>query len=292
MGSYYNDRMLRALLLVSVIVSVFGCRLPDEAPDDLSELLTFSFSHYDPDDWANDVSLADAAVNLESWFSSDVETQDDFTFDLGFEARLTALSQRLTDEDIAHLDPAPAVVDGQAAAGVLVALETRCSIEDVVDVYLSPNQMDFFPDNYLEYDRTNLEGIECFDEGSCIEARWLTHVTQDQSFPAATWQASFWNATRRLQATAPGGEEVRGLMTQVWMEQPANIEPAGLGSLIQNYQLEFMIERPSGGSLHVYPQWVDFDLGDINTEAAVFLNAYIDGIRDYLRTLESHCSVE
>jgi hypothetical protein len=78
-------------------------------------------------------------------------------------------------------------------------------------------------------------------------------------------------------------------MNQAWMRDPAQIEPAGLGNLRQNYQLEFILERPGGGLLHVYPQWVDFDLGTINTEAAVFLGAYIDGIRDYVRTLESHC---
>jgi len=277
-------------MLLSLLYSVVGCQLPDEAPDDLSDLLTFSFSHYDPHNWANDISLADAAVNLEAWFAGEVENEDDFVFDLGFEARLTESRQRLSNEDLEHLTPAPELVDGPSAAGVLVALETRCSIDEVIDVYLAPNQMDFFPDNYVTYERTDLEGIDCFAEDTCLEARWQTHITQEQTFPAATWEAAFWNATRRLDATAPDGEAVRGLMSQVWMREPAQIEPAGLGELLQNYQLEFVIERPSGGALHVYPQWVHFDLGTINTEAAVFLNAYIDGIRDYLRTLESHCA--
>jgi len=281
--------MWRTLPLALILVSTLGCRLPDEAPSDLSALLTFSFAHYDPEDWANDISLADAAVNLETWFATEVETEDDYDFDLGFDARLTDTTQRLTASDLAHLMPVPSLVDASAAVGVIVALEQRCTLDEVIAIYLSSNQMDFFPDNYISYGRTDLEGIDCFGEGTCLEARWQTHITQEQTFPAATWEASFWNATRRLEATAPGGEEVRGLMSQGWMSHPAAIEPAGLGDLFQNYQLEFILERPGGGLLHVYPQWVDFSLGSLDTETAVFLNAYINGLRDYLRTLESHC---
>ncbi len=281
--------MSRTLLLVFLMSASVACRLPDEAPGELSELLTFSFAHYDPNDWTNDVSLADAAVNLETWFTSEIEAAEDYDPELGYQARLTDEGQRLSNEDLVHLTPQPELLDAPAAVGVIVALEQDCSLDEVVDIYLSSNQMDFFPDNYVDYARSGLEGIECFGAGSCLEARWLTHITQDQSFPAATWEADIWNAIRRLEGTAPGGETVRGLMSQAWMQQPAQIEPAGLGELRQNYQLEFILERPGGGLLHVYPQWVDFDLGSINTEAAVFLNAYIDGIHDYVRTLESHC---
>jgi hypothetical protein len=235
------------------------------------------------------VSLADAAVNLQSWFASEVESRDDFDPDLGFDARLTDPTQRLSNADLAHLTPAPTLLNAPEAVGVVVARQSRCDLDEIIEVYLSPNQMDFFPDNYVAYGRSDLQGMECFAQGSCPEARWQTHITQDQSFPAATWEASFWNAMRRLDATAPGGQEVRGLLSQVWMREPAQIAPAGLGELLQNYQLEFVIEQAGGGLLHVYPQWVHFDLGGIDTEAAVFLNAYIDGIRDYLRTLESHC---
>jgi len=282
--------MRRILLLVFLVIMNVGCRLPDEAPGEISELLTFSFAHYDPNDWTNDISLADAAVNLETWFSTEVEGTEEYDPALGYQARLTNESQRLSNQDLAHLTPQPETLDAPAAVGVIVALEQSCSLDEVVDIYLSSNQMDFFPDNYVAYARTDLEGIECFGAGDCPEARWLTHLTQDQSFPAATWDANIWNAIRRLDATAPGGETVRGLMSQAWMQQAAEIEPEGLGELRQNYQLEFVLERPGGGLLHVYPQWVDFDLGSINTEAAVFLNAYIDGIHDYVRTLESHCS--
>jgi len=281
--------MWRILPLVFLTLSSLGCRLPDEAPGEISALLTFSFAHYDPQDWANDISLADAAVNLEAWFSSEVEGTEDYDAIEGYEARLTDQTQRLTNDDLAHLTPPPELVDAPAAVGVVVALEEQCTLEEIVDIYLAPNQMDFFPDNYIAYERTDHEGMDCFADSSCLEARWLTHMTQEQSFPAATWDAAIWNAMRRLEATAPGGEVVRGLMNQAWMRDPAQIEPAGLGNLRQNYQLEFILERPGGGLLHVYPQWVDFDLGSINTEAAVFLGAYIDGIRDYVHTLESHC---
>ena len=276
--------------MLTALLSLCGCPLPDPAPDELSDLLTFSFAHYTPEAWGNDISLADAALNLDTWYREDVESSEEFDFDAGFEARLTEPGQRLSNEDLAHLVPQPEVVDGPSAVGVIVALETRCSLDEVAAVYLADNQMDYFPDNYVAYSRSDHQDIACFEAGECVEARWTTHLTQEQSFPAATWDASFFNAIRRLDAQAPEGQDVRALMSQVWMDAPADIVPAGLGQLIQNYQLEFTIERPTGGSLHVYPQWVHFNLGELNTEAAVFLSAYIDGIRDYLRTLETHCA--
>ncbi|MEE2828548.1 MAG: hypothetical protein VX498_05135 [Myxococcota bacterium] len=279
----------RLAALTAIVFVVSSCRLPDPAPEDLSALLTFSFSHYDPEDWTNDISLADAAVNLEQWFAEEVEGAEDFDPAAGFDARLTEANQRLTNDDLGGLSPAPEVLDGPAAAGVVVALETRCRLDELDAIYLDPDQMSYFPDNYVEYSRSQQEGLSCFPQGDCLEASWRTHIVQEQTFPAAVWEATIDNRMRRLEATAPGGEEVHARMTRSWMTEPAVITPSSLGSFLQNYQLEFTIERPGGGTLHVYPQWVHFELGQINTEAAVFLNAYINGMRDYLRTLETHC---
>ena len=60
-------RILLPLLLLAV-----GCRAPDPAPEELSGLLQFAWSHYDLEEPTNDVSLADAGVNFATWFDEEV----------------------------------------------------------------------------------------------------------------------------------------------------------------------------------------------------------------------------
>ena len=56
------------LVVLTALLGLCGCPLPDPAPDELSDLLTFSFAHYTPEAWGNDISLADAALNA-AWRS-------------------------------------------------------------------------------------------------------------------------------------------------------------------------------------------------------------------------------
>ena len=92
------------------IVSLFAaplvaCQPPDPAPEDLSELLRFTFSHYDTEDAAYDVSLADAAVNLLTWWETEAERAEDFDAALGYGASLIEEGAPMSEEAlVARLD--------------------------------------------------------------------------------------------------------------------------------------------------------------------------------------------
>lgn len=278
-------RWVFPLLLLAV-----GCRTPDPAPQELSGLLQFAWSHYDLDEPTNEVSLADAGVNFATWFADEVVAQDEYDVEVGFGGTLTEDEDRLPDDILLDLVPAPEHIGGQEAAGVVVAIQTDCTLADIDRIYTIDDQLSLYPDNYLTYERTDTAHYACFLEGTCDEFEWVSNITN--SLPLNV-EASFrlQNFFRRIDGTAPDGTEVRARLGRTWMREEATMDPASIGKWFQNYQMEYLLETDEG-VLHVYPQWVEVQLGEINTEANAFLNSYLDGLREYILALEAHCNEE
>jgi len=277
------------LLLWAAALLLTACRAPDPAPTELSELLLFTFTHFSPDDPLNDPSLADAATNLESWFDEEVRSAEDFDPSLGYGGSLVEESDRITDEAIAQLDPQPEAADGAATVGVVVAMETSCTLEQLDGFYLRDDQLELFPENFLTYSRSE-QDYDCFLQGECLDATWLSSATQDLVLGVVA-DYSLRNHYRKIEADSPDGRTVRGRITRAWMPEEATLTPDDLGRWLQNYQLEYAFETEAG-LLHVYPQWVQAEFGAINTEASVFLNSYISGLQDYLAILDGHCRAD
>ena len=274
-------------LLLPVVASLAACTPPDPAPEDLSELLRFTFSHYATDDVANDVSLADAAVNLLTWWQTEAETVDDFDPVLGYSASLTEDEDRLSAAELDTLDPAPVGVRGEDAVGVIVAMRTDCGLDDIDRLYLQDDQLALFPDNYLSYGRSQQE-YDCYRDGDCPEATWVSAIEQNIFGNLnATYELN--NQLRGLDAEAPDGTPVRARLVRAWLREGAELSDPNLGGWHQNYQLEFMIETDDG-VLHVYPQWVEVEITSVDTEAGWLLGQYISGLQEYVRQLEEHCT--
>ena len=274
------------------IVSLFAaplvaCQPPDPAPEDLSELLRFTFSHNDTEDAAYDVSLADAAVNLLTWWETEAERAEDFDAALGYGASLIEEEDRLSEAELETLDPPPEGVRGADAVGVIVAMRTACNLDDIERIYLDDDQSTLFPDSYLSYDRSEQQ-YDCYLDRDCPEATWVSAIEQG-IFGNLTASYELNNQLRGLEAEAPDGTLVRALLVRAWLREGAELSDPNLGGWHQNYQLEFMIETDSG-LLHVYPQWVEVEISNVDTEAGWLLGQYISGLRDYLRQAEEHCT--
>ena len=280
--------MHRALLVLTLALAAAGCRQPDPAPTELSDLLQFAWAHYDLDEPTNEISLADAAANFEAWFVSEVESLADYDLEVGFGGTLTEAEDRLHAALLEGLEPPPQNADGAEAVGVVVAIHTDCSLADMDRVYTTDDQLSLFPDNYVTYEREDTGNYDCFLEGSCDEFFWTSVI--ENSLPLNTTAAfQLHNRMRRIDAESLGGEPVQGRLSRTWMSTPATLTP-DIGKWHQNYQMEFIYERPDhDGVLHIYPQWVEVQLGALNTEAVSFLNAYLDGLLEYILELEQHC---
>ncbi|MCP4873493.1 MAG: hypothetical protein GY898_32805 [Proteobacteria bacterium] len=278
-------RILLPLLLLAV-----GCRAPDPAPEELSGLLQFAWSHYDLEEPTNDVSLADAGVNFATWFDEEVIAFEDYDVEIGFGGTLTEDEDRLPDDILADLIPAPEHIGGAEAAGVVVAIQTDCTLADIDRIYTIDDQLSLYPDNYISYERTDTANYDCFVDGTCEEMEWVSNISNQLPLNVtATFRLQ--NFFRRIEAVAPDGTEINARLGRTWMREEATMDPASIGKWFQNYQMEYLLENEDG-VLHVYPQWVEVQLGEINTEANAFLNSYLDGLREYILALEEHCNAE
>jgi hypothetical protein len=272
---------------LAVAVALTGCKRPDPAPEELSDLLMFTFSHWPVDDPTHDVSLADAGENLLDWFAAEAVTADDYDPELGYGATLIEETDRLSAEEVDTLEPPAPSGTGVEAVGVVVALETTCTLEDIERVYLDDDQLGLYPDNYTAYARRDQTDYDCFLDGDCPRATWISAIEQDLVLNITT-AYELNNEMRSLDAASLDGTEVRGRLVRAWMREEAALEPGDVGRWRQNYQLEYLIEIETG-VLHVYAQWNEVEISGLNTEANAFLNGYLDGLREYIRLTEEHC---
>ncbi len=279
--------ILAAALALPALGGV-GCRKPDPAPEELDDIVHFGFSRYAADaDDLNDRTLADVAENLTLWWADNVE--DDLE---GFEA---TDDTRLTDDDLATLSPAPEVAEGDAAIGVIVGRKTDCDLADIDRLYLDDDQLTLYPDNYVSYDRTRTSDFDCFTDGECEEATWTTDIVQEQQvLGTITYEFTLASGIRQVDAIpadgAPGDPTVPARLSRTWMLAPATLTPS-IADFRQSLQLE-IITPYEGGLIHMYGMWTDLQSDTLNTESAIFINSYIDGLRDTLDALEAHCQAE
>lgn len=275
-------------LLAFAVVASSGCRVPDPAPVELDDIVHFGFSRYAADeDDLNDRTLADVAENLTQWWANnDIDDLE------GFEA---TDDTRLTQEDLDTLSPVPEVMDGEAAIGVIVGRRTDCTLQDIDRLYLNDDQGSLFPDNYVSYDRTRTSEFDCFQSGDCEEATWTTDIVQEQQvLGTITYEFTLASGIRQVDAVPADGSlgdpTVQARLSRTWMLEPAVLTPS-IADFRQSYQLEIMTPW-NGGIIHMYGMWTELQSDALNTESAIFINSYIDGLRDTLDELEVHCQAE
>lgn len=284
---------MRPLLLLLPLLA--ACAPPEPAPEDIEDLMLFTFRHYEADEGTNARSLADAGKNLLTFFDSrswiDEDSNDpDADFEAGFEATV----ERLTHDESDLLDPEPEVNEPEAAVGVLVARWQDCTLQELDDIYMEADQGRLFPENYVSYERTRFDDRDCYAGGDCNASDWEADIIQEQNVIGTTYTYDMTLASgiRRFDAipasddiTAP---KLEGRVSRTWLTNEAQIEPSDFARFYQNYQIEIMV--PSGsGLVHFYAQWTHLEAGVLNTEAAVFLNSYLEGMFEYLDDMESNC---
>lgn len=280
---------MRRLGFLAVLVLAAGCRIPDPAPVEIDEIVQFGFSRYAADeDDLNDRTLADAAENLTLWWDEN---------DQGSELFTAVDDTELRDSDLATLNPPSSAADAGALFGVMVGRVTDCTLDDIDRLYFIDDQGGLFPENYVSYTRTRTSDFDCFleDEGGCEEITWDADVVQETNVigTIVTREFTLGSGLRRVSAIpadpAEGTEgEVEARFSRTWMLDPAVMTPVIANSdFRQNYQLEIMTPY-DGGIIHFYGMWTDLR-SDLNTEAPIFINGYVDGLAETLDALEEHC---
>ena len=286
---------MRPLLVLTALLTglLTACEAPEPAPEDVDELMSFVFRHYEMEEDNQARSLADAGVNLMDWFEgrswiADDSADPDADYDAGFGATVSTLSA----EALSSLDPPARSADADNAVGVMVARWQDCSLADIDRIYLNPDQGSLFPDNYISYERSDFEDTACFGAGSCNAANWHTTMMQGQLHYTYTMEmASGIRAIDAVPASDNFAEPLSARLSRTWMLDEPELSPADETRFVQNYQLEFMIPQGSG-LVHFYGQWTHLSAPGINTESGYFLTSYVEGLYEYLDRMGTLCRLE
>lgn len=242
-------------VLTSLVVVLVGCKAPTEAPHTLDELCGFLFAHMeDEDPEILQVSLA----NLDVWMNAN-------------------LAQTLEGYAIENISPEAAAALGKGdldgLLGAAVGAESVNTVEKVTEALVWEHQEDLYPETYLEFERTLVEGTyECFNAQSCD---WLeVDNTLLSSYPLGiTVQSEFIGQYRWL--TMEDGRTASVYRT--WMTAEPDVSWEAVDIKDQFY-LGANIPTADGRTLRLLASWMLAEIGDLDVPQDFALNLAIDAL--------------
>ena len=158
-------RNVVAIALFPPLLLSLGCRPPlPDAPTELDALIHHFFDELDGDD----APLVGAgAENLDAWFDATDQVEDGWA-----SGAVSDLSEaQIDDLEMMTWEPDPSL-----AVGVYIATVVDCSLDQVVELTLEPDQLAMFPGNYDAYERTFDSDPDCFSDGGCDQVDWHSEV--------------------------------------------------------------------------------------------------------------------
>jgi len=264
-----------------LVWALAGCGSSEEeellmAPGELDELIHLFFGSVDQGDAGLVVAAGD---NLVSWF----ETDDAVTDGLA-----TGQVSDLTDEEIAELEHLLWEPDPEDAIGVYTLQVVGCSLEQMVDVYIEPDQMALFPDTYVGYDRTFDSDPACFDDGSCDQLDYHSTNTTTLALDIPMTYEMYTRLKRYRGGPASGvGDEV--LLARNVMPEPA-VEDVDDAGYEQSYHIEAHVPWGGGRTLHLYALWNHGYIENTDPDAPFWPEQYVTGLLDLDEDLGELCA--
>ncbi len=264
--------MLGSFLLLSV-----GCRPhPEEAPDDLDELIHFFLQHVDSDE----VDLVGAgADNLVTWYDSSTMVADGLA---------TGEVSDLTTAELALLDQLSWEPDPSLPVGVFSLRSVDCTFDQMMYLYLEPDQMELFPDTYVDYERTFDSDPDCFADGACDQVDYHSTNTTTLALGIEMTYEMF-TRLRRFEYTDAGGEPTEVVLIRNVMPEPAE-ENVSTGGYEQSYHIEAHVPLGETETLHLYGLWNYGYLDGISDDVAFWPNQYLDGLIDLDERMQELCT--
>ena len=235
-----------------LLLAALACA-PEPAPADLDGLLHLFWTEFGS---ADGERLAEAASNLPRE-PTDGEVS------------------RLTEEEIDHI--AIGAADPAQARGWFVLYRYPCSLDELVPILISRDQMEQYPDaGYDSYTRTYTSSLEDFESGASETLDW--DVVIEGAYLNTAYTEHLLGGVRRA------GEV---LLARTWIPEPVVFEEGSDWSWEQDYQVEVWIE--DGDELvHLYGIWRQLDVG-LTTENDGLVNTTMDGMRDWDDATEELC---
>lgn len=220
------------------LLTLLACQPPVEAPEDLGELLLYTFAEFDNDD--------------ETYLTATLDGFTNYLLGVDMDGSLTdrAITPPvLTNEDLGTVTP-PTGADPNAQVNVAVSALSTATMGQTNDLILEPNQVCITADSSVYYQRTFTTDTDCWADGSCD---WLavSNETRTESVLANVWIDTV-GEFRRVTRESDGADVIFG---RTWMPEQA-VSDDGEASWDQRYTFDLWLPHPTDtGILRMTVMW-------------------------------------
>jgi hypothetical protein len=233
-----------------------GCKRPEPAPTELSDLAGFLFEFFDDED---ERPLEEGVVNLRAWLERNIEETAD-----GYEVR------NIEESVLDSVNPGrPHDLDN--LGGASVAYEGENKVPPIARTLLLAEQEEVFPGNYKSHERTYLTDETCFMSHECdfvdtdnvVEANYVIINVNTHSQAQYRW--------------IEYEKDQYAFLHRTWLveEAEANVDWVDIKE-----QIYMGVTMPwKGGSVRLGTTWISAEILDGVVSEALILQTMIDSMR-------------
>ena len=233
-----------------VVLLGAGCRPSEVAPTELGDPMVEAYGQFE----ADDAVLAPILAELEAQLYQAVQV------DSGDVVDRSLLPPSLSSAQIAGLEGAPDR-DPAAAVGMMLSFASAHDIDEHATLPLIADQRPLEPASPDHYDRTFLEGEDCWADRSCLVLRThqdLTKVYTGGLIPPIQYE--FFKDFRWINLGTPGDE--RWVYTARTWNPGSFSSEKGDNTIFASYTLEVWYPRDGRGFVWGAGEQPDDDQGD------------------------------
>ena len=261
------------------MVAVLGataCAKPAPAPADLDGLARFLFDRWHPPDEdpaISDAELADALGKIHDVLGGDTLSEP-------VKGTMANLTQ-------AELDAvALSGHDPNTPQGMYIADIVHCTLEQIEEITLTPDQLSLYPEAYAAYSRVYVEGTPAY------HPRWATTYTSaENALITNQFTATVQSGLRQVPDLGPElSPHGRGLVSRIFLPEPATFEHEG-AELTDDFQVETFTERAPGELVHFYGLWRYMRLGILgDSYDSLFIDQTTQALIDWDEKTDELCA--
>jgi hypothetical protein len=176
--------------------------------------------------------------------------------------------------------------DASAAAGMLIATELDCTLEQVEQLVIATNQTELYPGTYDAYKRTYKSSSQDYLARKSDKVEWQTEYTA--SVLSRQYAAVISAANHYYAHGGPNGGPT--FLSRAFLTTPAQFLKGGDDSAFkQDYQIEIYYTRPSGKVVHFYAVWRQFNVGTIDSRNSLYQSIVLGNLVDFDKRTSKIC---
>lgn len=252
-----------------------SCAAPQPAPEALDDIARFFWNRFAPADEdaaVSDVELAEAAANVHKAIDGDALTEQKGTL------------QKITETEIETVGLDVDTFRPTRATGMFTASIVHCSLDQMKDIIVEPDQLSLYPEAYETYSRD-------FDDVTDERIQtWTVHYRAAPEVPNQ-YDATVKSGIRDVPADALSeGGVGRVLVRRGFLPEAATFDDGVDAEFTHDFQIETYHERAPGEIVHFYGIWRYMRFGIIDSSSGLMMDTTLNGMIDWDHKTDELCA--